>query len=512
MAMATTDIENDEVNDALPEEKKKLDFHVKVDTPSACERHVVITIPRTEVDRYQKEAFNDIVPKAQLPGFRNGKAPRKLVESQFKDQVAEQVKSSLVMDSLQLVTDAGHFSAISEPDFDYNAVVLPPEGDFRYEFKIEVRPDFETPKWEGLSLTRPACDLTEQHVDNHLSRTLTRFMTGEPIEGEAKAGDTVTLNATFTVDGKKLSELEEESVVVRKSLMFGDAAIADFDKLVVGKKEGDKFTTLIKISETAANEDYRGKEVEAEFEINEIRRIEVSEISSKQLDDLGFESVDELRSFVRTELERQFKYHQQQAVRKQVVDQLTRDANWEMPESLIRRQTQRELQRLQLELQRNSFSPEQVSGYLNASRLNARESTIRALREHFVLEKIAEDLKVEPSPADYDEEIELIAEQSDTSPRRVRARLEKSGQMDAIRNQIIERQVIEKITEAAKVTDVPDEEFLMDRSPSSNVDFLIAGEMVDIPDAKFNNEPETLPGAPKLPDAPKAAGPAQMQE
>ncbi len=508
--MATTD--ELETEDTAGEEKQKLEFDVKVDSPSACERHVVITIPRTEVDRYRKEAFNDIVPKAQLPGFRNGKAPRKLVESQFKEQVAEQVKSSLVMDSLQLVTDAGHFSAISEPDFDYNAVILPAEGDFRYEFKIEVRPDFETPKWEGLSLTRPACDLTEEHVDNHLARTLTRFMTGEPIEGEAKAGDTVTVNANFTVDGKKLSQLDEESVVVRKNLTFGDAVISDFDKLIVGKKEGDKFTTTVKISDTAANEDYRGKEVEAEFEVHEIRRIEISEISAKQLDDLGFESVAELRTFVRTELERQFKYHQQQSVRKQVVDQLTAGANWEMPESLIRRQTQRELQRLQLELQRNSFSPEQVSGYLNASRLNARESTIRALREHFVLEKIAEDLKVEPAAADYDEEIELIAEQSETSPRRVRARLEKSGQMDAIRNQIIERQVVEKITEAAKVTDVPDEEFLMDRSPASNVDFLIAGEMVDIPDAKFNNEPETLPGTPKLPDGPKAAGPAQSQE
>ncbi len=73
--------------------------------------------------------------------------------------------------------------------------------------------------------------------------------------------------------------------------------------------------------------------------------------------------------------------------------------------------------------------------------------------------------------------------------------------MDAIRNQIIERHVIAKITEAANVSDTPDEEFLMDRSPSSNVDFLIAGEAVEIPDAKYNNEPEVMPGTPKLPDA-----------
>ena len=170
-----------------------------------------------------------------------------------------------------------------------------------------------------------------------------------------------------------------------------------------------------------------------------------------------------------------------------------------MPESLIRRQTNRELQRLALELQRNSFSPEQVSSYLNASRLNARESTIRALREHFVLEKIADDLKVETSADDYDQEIELIAEQSDSSPRRVRARLEKTGQMDAIRNQIIERQVIAKIAEAAKMTDEKDDKFLKDPSESSNIDHVIAGEMVEIPDAKHNNEPEAVPGAPALP-------------
>lgn len=497
--MATPETETEDA--ALVEDAKpKLELDVKVDTTSACERHVVITIPRSEVERYQKDAFNEIVPKAQIPGFRSGKAPRKLVESQFKEQVAEQVKSSLVMDSLQVVTDGDHFSAISEPDFDYTAVQLPPEGDFRYEFKIEVRPDFETPKWEGLQLTRPSCDLNEGHIDRHLSRTLTRFMTGEPIEGAAELGDSVTLNISFSEEGRPLGSLDEEIVVLRKKLTFGDAVIEDFGSLVVGKKEGDKFSTEITISESSQNEQMRGKKVTADFEIHEIRRIQVGEISGKQLDDLGFEDVPELREFVKAELSRQFEYHQQQALRKQIVEQLTKDANWEMPESLIRRQTNRELQRLILELQRSGFTSQQINGYLNAARLNARESTIRALREHFVLEKIAEDLKVEPTPADYDREIELIAEQSDSSPRRVRARLEKSGQMDAIRNQIIEREVIVKITEAANVTDVEDHDFLMDRSESSSIDHMIGGDGVAIPDAKHNNEPETLPGSPKLPE------------
>lgn len=497
--MAATETDSDNlVNEG--ELKAPLQFDVKVDTTSTCERHVVVTISAAEVARYRKDSFDDVVPKAELPGFRAGKAPRKLVESRFKEQVEDQVKSSLVMDSLQQVTEGDHFSAISEPDFDYDAVVLPEEGDFKYEFRIEVRPDFETPHWEGLTLDQPVCELTDKHVDEHLSKTLTRFMQGEAVDGPCEVGDLVTLNGKFSHDGKALADFEEESAHVRKRLSFGDGVIENFSDLIVGKKEGDQVTGQLTLSESAADEELRGKEIDFELEIHQVERIQIDEISPAMLDNLGFDDTDELRSFVRAELERQFEYHQQQALRKQVVDELTKDANWELPEALVRRQTNRELQRMTLELQRSGFNQEQVNSYMNASRMNARESTIRALREHFVLEKIAEDLEVEPTPEDYDKEIDLIAVQSDSSPRRVRARLEKSGQMDAIRNQIIERQVIEKITEAAKLNEKEDLSFLKSEPETSDINFAIAGDFDDIPEAMHHDEPAQLPGTPKLPE------------
>ena len=499
--MATTDSDLDVTEQ---EGKKPLEIDVKIETTSTCERHVVVTIPSAEVERYRRESYDDIVPKAELPGFRAGKAPRKLVESRFKEQVAEQVKSSLVMDSLQQVTEGDHFSAISEPDFDYEAVDLPAEGDFRYEFRIEVRPEFETPKWEGLELERSVCELSDKHVEEHLSRTLTRFMQGEPVEDGCKLEDSVTLNATFTSDGKEIASFEEEETRVREKLSFGDAVVEGFDKLIVGKKEGDKFTATLTLSDSAANEELRGKEVSAEFEIVEVRRIQIDEIDASMLDSLGFEDTKELREFVRQELNQQFTYHQQQALRKQIVKTLTEGADWELPETLVRRQTNRELQRMVLELQRSGFNQEQINGYVNVARINARESTIEALREHFVLEKIAEDLNLEPSPADYDNEIALIAEQNDTSARRVRARLEKTGQMDAIRNQIIERMVIERITAAGKVTDKQDDSFLKTAPTTSDIAFSIAGDFDDIPEAKHNNEPAQMPGAPKLPEKEKS--------
>lgn len=499
--MATTETEADVVNEVG--EKTPLQIDAKVEVTSTCERHVVVTVPKAEVERYRQDAFNEIVPKAELPGFRAGKAPRKLVESKFKEQVSEQVKSSLVMDSLQQVTEGDYFSAISEPDFDYEAVEIPEDGDFRYEFKIEVRPDFETPKWEGVNLERPTCELTDAHVDEHLSRTLKRFMEGEAVDGGCELGDLVTLNASFKHEGKEIASFEEEAVAVRKTLSFGDAVVENFADLIVGKKEGESFEATVKISDSAAKESLREQEVTGEFKIHEVKRIQVDEISPSMLEGLGFDDTEELRSFVRSELTRQFEYHQQQSLRKQIVDELTKDADWELPESLVRKQTNRELQRMMLELQRSGFNEEQVKSYMNASRMNARTSTIRALREHFVLEKIAEDLSLEPSAEDYDKEIELIAEQDDSSPRRIRARLEKSGQMDAVRNQIIERQVIEKITAAGKVTEKEDLSFLTTEPEVSDIDFAIAGDYDDIPEAKHDNEPAKHSGAPKLPEKEK---------
>ncbi|HBE67835.1 MAG TPA: trigger factor [Planctomycetaceae bacterium] len=484
-------------------EAPKLECDAQIEEKGACERHVVITIAGSEVNRYRKQAIDEVMPKAELPGFRAGKAPRRLVESKFKEQVTDQVKSNLVMDSLQQVTDGDHFSAISEPSFDYEAIEIPDDGDFKYEFTIEVRPDFDTPNWEGLSLDRPVCEISDKIVDEHLARTLVRFMPGEPVDGEIQLGDTIKLTGAFSHDGKEIAEFDEESVAVREKLAFGDAIVEDFGALVAGKKEGDTVTTKVTIGESAAAEELRGQEVEATFTIVEAQRIAVEEIDASTLDSLGFDDKGDLREFVREELSRQFEYHQQKALREQIVAELTKGADWELPESLVRRQTNRELQRMTLELQRSGFNQEQIKSYLNASRMNAQETTVAALREHFVLEKIAEDLEVEPTAEDYDREVELIAEQNDSSPRRIRARLEKSGQMDAIRNQIIERVVIEKITEAGKLTDKEDDSFLPNDSDTANIDFAIAGDFVDIPEAQHDNDPAAVPGAPKLPEAEK---------
>jgi trigger factor len=373
---------------------------------------------------------------------------------------------------------------------DYGAVKLPDAGDFTFEFKIEVRPEFDSPKWDGLDLVKTEFQLSDEEVERQLVRTLDRIIPGEPVDGEAKFGDQAAVNIAFTVDSKPLSFLEEAAVTVRPQLSLADCIIENFGELIAGKKEGDKVNAKVKVLETSLNESLRGVEVDAEIELLEIRRVNVENLTPAQLAQIGFDSTDELREFVRKELERQCEYHQAQLLREQITKQLTTGADWDLPPATVRRQADRELHRRVLEMKRNQFSDDQIRIVINSMRRNIEQMTREALREHFVLEKIAEDLKIDPTEAEYDEEINLIAERSDASPRQVRNKLERNGQMDAIRNQILERTVINRIVESAKVTTAKGDSILKEDPKEFAVEFLVAPVSALIPEAKYDARPE----------------------
>jgi len=211
------------------------------------------------------------------------------------------------------------------------------------------------------------------------------------------------------------------------------------------------------------------------------------------LDELGgFESEAELRDAILESLKRQLEYAQQQQAREQILGVLTEAADWDLPPDMVQRQAQRELQRTILELRRSGFSEDQIRASENDLRQNSMESTKKSLKEHFVLERIAEDQDIEDEPDDYDKEIALIAAQTNESPRRVRAQIDKGGMMDALRNQIIERKTIGLILEHADFKDIP---YVPPGSSATAVDRAAGGgDESDIPSAQAGGgQPAPLP-------------------
>ena len=160
------------------------------------------------------------------------------------------------------------------------------------------------------------------------------------------------------------------------------------------------------------------------------------------------------------------------------------------------------MERAKLESVRAAAFQRRANCRLHENRLRANRrwrTPPRALKEHFILERIAEEEKIEDTPDDYESEIELIAAQSGESPRRVRAQLERQDLMDVLRNQIVENKTIKMILDEAKFKDVP---FVPEKADSESLDLAISGddEESEIPEAKHGGEAgaPTLAGASRV--------------
>lgn len=465
-------------------EQPKLNLDVKVEKRGACERHVTVTIPRDEIDRYFQKQFDELTPKAEIPGFRAGRAPRQLVENKFRKEIGDQVKGSLLMDSLSQVSQGGDFAAISEPDLDYDSISLPEEGSLTYEFNIEVRPEFDLPNWKGLKLERPTHEFSDEEIDRAMDEFFAKYSPLSPVDEKAKLGDFVVLKITTSLDGQVVHTSGEETVQLRKKLICADATIDGFGKLLAGTKAGSSKSTKVKISEFADNEALQGKEVDVELEVLEVKRVDASD-RSNIIQKLGMKSEDQVREMVAKSLENRLEYHRRQQVRSQISASLTESAGWELPQALLKRQSRRELERAVMEMRSSGFSEDEIQAQENSLRQNVLKRTEMLLKEHFILERIAEQEKVEDLPEDYDREIARIAMQKNDSPRRVRARLERAGSMDTLRNMIIEQKVVGMIEQNAKFKETAYDS--TDTSDFFGADFYLAGQpKAEIPDAKYD--------------------------
>ncbi|MFW6171163.1 MAG: trigger factor [Planctomycetota bacterium] len=478
---------------AADQEKPKLSLDVNVESPGACQRHVAVTISREDVDRYLSEAFDELAPKAEVPGFRPGRAPRKLVEARFKDQIAERVKGSLLTDALAQLGDEHEFSAIGEPDLDLDAVSIPDDGPLTFEFDIEVRPEFDVPQWKGLTLRRTVREHSDEEVEAELQKLLAKRGRMVDREGPVEPNDILDVRIQVTADGKEIMKSDKVGVRALPALSLRDATIENFGELIVGAGKGESRTTKVTIGPGAENAEMRSQEVDVTFTVQRIRYVELPRVTDDFLKELGdFEDEGDLRDAIRNELNRQLQYTQMRELREQITATLTRDADWELPPDLVKRQAKRESNRMVLELRSSGFSEEDIQAFLNQIRQNSMHATERSLKEHFIFERIAEDEGIEATEADYQQQIQQIARQGGESPRRVRARLEKQGQMDSLRNQIIENKVVNLICSEARLEDVPAKD--KEEKESFPLDLALTGAGVteDIPEAKHGGEAQPL--------------------
>ena len=454
-------------DEVTPAPKRKLDLDVQISDVGPCKKHLKVAIGKSEIDRQFDESLRTMKKEAAVPGFRPGRAPRQLIEKRFRKQVAEQVKSTLLMSALEQLDEEYKLNPITQPNLDLEAIQLPEDGPMRFEIEVEVRPEFALPDYKSLTIKKPIRTVTDADVEAQYKSFLERYAQLVPkAAGGAELGDFLTADLLFHLNGVTLNEAKEIQFRLQPELRFQDGTVPDIGTTLLGVQSGEVRETEARIGANSADPVLRGNKIRVTFTIQDLKQLRLPEVDDAFLHRIGFDTKEELETALREILVRRFAAAQRQAIRSEVLSQLSGRTPFDLPADLVSRQERSTVRKLVSQLKEEGLTESGIRARESEIRANAHETTLRTLKEFFILAKIADAESIKVEDADLDQEIDAIASRTGDSIRRVRSRLEKEGAADMLASDILEKKTLDKILEFVTFEEVP----LIDRTGVETLD------------------------------------------
>ncbi len=430
-------------------------IQVDIDQLGACKRLIKIRIPAEEVDRILNAQLREFCKTAWMPGFRKGKVPPKLVLRRFRKELFEDLKHFLVGKSLQKLIEEKNLEFVDEPELDVGALNPPAQGeDFYFEFRAEVQPEFDVPNYKGLKVRRPRPIVTPELVQARARLLAEAVIPPERAEGPVQPEDLVDLTFRFKLGGRVVRELGPTEVRVLPTLRFRDAVIERFDEQISGAVTGETRTLKARIDEDAANEELRGKEVDVEVVVEGIYRFPEN-LLERLAEVMGLDDEEQLMEHVESLLRRELDQTAQQRVREQVMGQLLEGIDIPLDRDTVESQVSILRRRIVRRLVLMRYQAREIDRRLAALSSGLPEMTERALREFFVLRRIAKAEGIEVSQEELDEYLQELADAQGISPRRLRVQLEREGVLREIEAEVLEHLAFQRVLDYCEFEDEP---------------------------------------------------------
>ncbi|AKG74180.1 trigger factor [Salinicoccus halodurans] len=375
---------------------------------------LTVTVPATEVDSALDEAFKKVSKQVSVPGFRKGKVPRQMFEKRFGVE-------SLYQDALDILLPKAYTEAVEEAGIN---PVDQPEVDIEemekgkelvFTAKVTVEPEVKLGEYKGLEADVPDTEVTDEDVQKEIDSMLESHadMVVKD-EGKVEEGDIVNLDFDGYVDGEQFEGGKAEGY----DLEIGSGSfIPGFEEQVVGLENGEEKDVKVTFPEEYHAEELAGKEAVFKVKINSIKVKETPELDEDLLKELDqdVDSVEALKEKLEKDLKEAKENEADVSMKEQLIEQASDNAEIEVPEAMVKTETDRMLQEFEQRLSQQGINMEmyqQLSGQdENALRDQMKDDAEKRVRTNLVLKQIAVDENIEVAETDVDAELEKMSEQ-----------------------------------------------------------------------------------------------------
>ena len=428
---------------------------IEIEEVGPCKKLLKFEIPKETIEEEWQKQLKEVSRMANLPGFRKGKAPRKLLEKNYGDKIVEEVKRAIVSSSYQETIEKNKLSPVGDPDVgDINLELGKP---LKFEVTLEVLPTFELGEYKGMQLKRKPVSVTDEDIDNALE-TISRQKAQLTVvkSGKVKDEDFIICDCEVGVNGEVVWTDKELEVMVSGS-QVADINVPDLKNSLVGAKSEDKVSVDVELGDSFSVEQHRNKSAKLEISIKEIKRPKSPEINDELAKQVGYDTLDELKEFMSQRLEMEKKRMAEGEMQEQISSKLIEMADFDMPEDMKAHHTNERLHKYQHDLINKGTPQEEIEKNLEDLKSASEESVVRDFKMSLVLEQIAEKERIFVTEDDVNRRISEMAGMYGLDTAGMKKQIEKMNSMSNLRHQLRENKTLNLLMKEANIEEVKEE-------------------------------------------------------
>ena len=426
-------------------------------TVETTDKHTVkltIEVPVEEFDKDLDRTYRAIGNSIKVPGFRKGKIPKQIIDTQVGEEVVlEEFVQLQVPTYFRKAVGEEDLAPITDPDVDVEQ--LERGKPFIFTATVEVRPRLAltAADYEGLTVLRPSVTVAESDIDEYIDRLRERFSELEPAERPIQDGDFATVDVKAEVGGEPLDEAARtDYLYFVGSGEFGE----QLDKDLAGKKPGDIVTTSEPLPERF--EDKAGKMVTFTVLVKDVKARKLPEADDGFAKTASeFDTLADLRDDLRERLGELKEREATKVIRDRALEAMVEKVDEDIPESLVEDETNHRVTHAGERAAQMGISLEQmleIQGWdMDRLREDSRDHAVRAIKADLALEGVARAAELEVTAEEIGAEINVLAQAYGRDPKEFAKQLDRSGQIVTLAGDIIRTKALDLLVEHADIKD-----------------------------------------------------------
>lgn len=416
-------------------------------------RKITVEIPAEKVQQALERVYKAIQKKANIKGFRPGKAPISAIKSTYGDNVKSDVVNELINEAYGSALDENKLEPVGYPKVNFEQIAE--DKPFKFTAEFEIRPEVELKKFEGLPVLREKMDIPADRVDSILENIRTsQAQTVTVFEDRAlREGDVAVLNFKGIVNGEPLPNGSAEG----HELEIGsNQFIEGFEDGLVGMKINDERTINLKFPEQYHEASLSGAPVTFEVKLTGMKKKELPELNDELAAKVGdFKTLAELKERIKKDIEETENKRITDDMRNRIVRTLVEHNPVQAPASLVAQHKDLLIEDFKGRLKQQGMGDADFEQYKSKWDKDFNESATFMVKSGYLLDAIAEKLNLRATAPEIDAKIEEYGQQTGIDMARIREFYGKPERRSRLGAQVTEEKVVNYLIDKAKVTEVP---------------------------------------------------------